>query len=404
MRAARSTVPALLRFGAAVGLLAAATRVAAVDLTGSYAGQLVVVGAAPATVDAAGALTQTGRTLSGTLVLGTTDPSLGGAYLVNGKIARKRLRLVGQSPSGARLVWRGAANANGAVGPAKVRVAGVPHRGRLTLTRNPSGTDGSSCDAVFTQNQALFTDQIMGQVLVPVCASCHVAGGQAQATRLRVVRDDALATARSVALLVDPADAAASLIVRKPIAAVPHGGGAPLTAGSPQEQLLMQWADLVVQAQCAASIPVASLFVQDCAGCHGTDGAGSATAPDVRCTARTLLADAVRRGRGQAMPASELSDAEVATLAAYLHERCSGRPKDLYAANCATCHGPTAGGGRNADGVSGPNIRCGGENLVEAVRRGAEGMPAFPSFTDAQIAGLGRYLHNLCSLGGGGDD
>jgi ubiquinol-cytochrome c reductase cytochrome c subunit len=364
----------------------------------------MVVKRPPQTVDAAGSLAQSGRTVNGTLVLGGADPAVAGAYVVSGTGTARKLRVAGASANGMRVVWRGRVQAGGLVG--RIVVRGVHRRlgGSLRLARRSSTGDGASCDAVFTQNQAFFTGQVMDPVLVAICATCHVPGGQAQATRLIVVRTDPLATARSVAGLIDTATPAASLLVQKPVAAVPHGGGQQLMPGSAPEAALLQWATLIAQASCTTQgpgTPAADAFSRNCASCHGGDGAGTSTGPDVRCTVPSLLADAIRRGRGTAMPAIALSNADLRTIESYLAERCSGQPADVYAANCASCHGATAGGGRNADGVGGPNIRCSGE-FFEAVRGGADRMPAYPSLTTNQITQLAAYVRGFCSLGGGG--
>jgi ubiquinol-cytochrome c reductase cytochrome c subunit len=391
--------------GAAAAAVSAAA-VAGADMTGSYAGQLIVA-QSQTTVDAAGALTQSGAALTGTLAFGAAEPRVEGAYLVSGKQKGNKFQLAGlNGTTGARLVWRGKVTASGLAGGLKVRGAGGKVKGRLTLAPRTSTSNGSGCDAVFAANQAFFTSQVMGQVLEPICASCHVSGGQAQATRLQVMRGDPVATARAVALVIDPTNPAASLLLQKPLAAVPHGGGQRITPGSPEEQILRQWADLVSQGQCVASSGgpgATSVFAQDCAGCHGTDGAGGSSGPDVRCTVRPLLADAARRGRGTTMPPFTLTSADLTSIASFLGGRCSGQPRDVYAANCANCHGATAGGGRNADGIGGPNIRCAeGGDFGEAVRSGADRMPAFPSLGGAQIAGLARYVQSFCGLGGGG--
>ncbi len=379
-----------------------AAGIAGGSLTGPYEGQLTI--ARPAqTVAASGVLTQSGRALTGTVVLGASNPALSGAYLVTGTLAGKRLRLTGTNPSGASLVWRGVATVDGAAGTMRVRRAAARLRGRLTLTRQASTSDGASCDTVFTQNETFFTSQVMDQVLLSTCVACHVPGGQAEAARLHVMRGDPLATARSVALLIDAANPGASLLLQKPLALVPHGGGQQITPGGTQEQILRQWVDLVAGGQCVAagggSTPT-DLFAQDCAGCHGAGGVGTATAPDVRCTVRNVFVSAVRNGRGPAMPAFALSPDDLTAIVTYLQARCSGQPKDIYASNCATCHGATAGGGRNAQGVFGPNIRCSeAGDFGDAVRSGGDGMPAFPSLS---VAGLARYVSGFCPLGGGG--
>jgi mono/diheme cytochrome c family protein len=361
------------------------------------------------------ALTDTGGTVAGTVVLANDDPSLSGAYLVQGTLRGKRLRLTGNSPSGARMVLRGTLTTSGVAGNARIRLGTIRAKGRITLALQTVTGDGSACDAVFTQNQQFFTTQVMDQVLTPLCSACHTQGGQAQATRLRVVRGDPAATARSTTLVINRTDPTASLLLTKPLGTAPHGGGQRLTAGSADTQALTQWVDLVAQAGCSPTTSGggtgADLYAAQCAGCHGTDAAGAAGTTDLRCTVRSLLTDAVRHGRGSgtsAMPAfttADLPDPQLGLITTYLHGLCSGSGADIYASNCASCHGTTAGGGVNADGVPGPNIRCGeAGSLGEALRGGAEGMPAFPSFTRAQVTALSGYLRSLCGLGGGGGD
>jgi mono/diheme cytochrome c family protein len=255
----------------------------------------------------------------------------------------------------------------------------------------------------------------MDRVLVPICAACHVPGGQAEATRLRVTRGDPAATARTTVLVIDASTATGSLLLAKPLGAVPHGGGQRITAGSSEAQILEQWIALVTQAACM-STPAgggtgADLYAARCAGCHGADAAGLAGRTDVRCTVRSLLVDAVRHGRGggtAGMPAfttEQLSDADLGLIEDHLSGLCSGLGKDVYASNCASCHGPTAGGGVSADGVAGPNIRCGeAGDFGEALRGGSEGMPSFPSITGATRTRLANYVRGLCPLGGGGGD
>jgi mono/diheme cytochrome c family protein len=197
------------------------------------------------------------------------------------------------------------------------------------------------------------------------------------------------------------------LVLQKPLAAVPHGGGQQLTADSAAAQSLRQWVDLVAQSGCSAvaSAPQTA-YAANCAGCHGVDGSGLSGRQDIRCAVRSLVIDAVRRGRGSgAMPPFDASGMPAATLdeiVGELRTLCSGRAKDLYASNCASCHGSTAGGGRNVDGVFGPNIRCGGEDLGSALADGADRMPPFPELV-GRAGALGAYLGGLCSLGGGGD-
>jgi mono/diheme cytochrome c family protein len=143
----------------------------------------------------------------------------------------------------------------------------------------------------------------------------------------------------------------------------------------------------------ATSVTGAELYAGNCASCHGSDATGTPTAPSVRCA--TLVSDAVRRGRGTAMPAfATITDPESGRLQAYLDGLCTqaGRPgADLYAGNCASCHGADARGGRNALGQDGPDVRCNRE-IREPVRNGEDGMPAYPGLSDGDISRIQQYL------------
>ncbi len=216
------------------------------DLTGSFDGQMT--GKKITTpIDVAAGLTQIGTAVTGTVAVGG-DPSIAGAYIVNGKATTKRVKLSGLV-HGVRFSWNGKILGDTMTGKTKLKGGGVKVAGSLTLARNVSTGDGSTCDAVYTANQTLFQDQVLGQALI-TCTACHVTGGQAAMTRFHVTTGDPLATAREIALLVDSANPSSSRIRAKPLDLVPHGGGVQITDGSPQDQTLQQWIDLVAQAHC----------------------------------------------------------------------------------------------------------------------------------------------------------
>lgn len=113
------------------------------------------------------------------------------------------------------------------------------------------------------------------------------------------------------------------------------------------------------------------LFQRNCAFCHGRDAAGGETGPDLTRSKLvladvngSLISDVIRNGRpGTKMPAFRLSNEEMRSLAAFIHQEAgSSRPggrrgvdvSDLQtgdvaagkayfdgAGGCARCHSPT---------------------------------------------------------------
>lgn len=217
------------------------------DVTGSFDGALANRRLAQP-IEAAASFSQIGPVLTGTVALGGDATSFGGAYLVQGRATTRRVKLSGFL-NGVRFNWRAKIVGETLVGKARLKGPGAKLVGSLTLARNAPLGDGTSCDAVFTQNQTFFVQQVLGQALTS-CTTCHKPGGQAEATRLHVTQDP-LATARAISSLIDAADPTASRILRKPLALLPHGGGQQITVGSTQEEILNQWVDLVVQAHCS---------------------------------------------------------------------------------------------------------------------------------------------------------
>ena len=144
----------------------------------------------------------------------------------------------------------------------------------------------------------------------------------------------------------------------------------------------------------------AELYDGNCATCHGATAGGTATAPSVRCA--TLVTTALTRGFGTRMPAfPTLSGVDRTVLVTQLATFCTdaGRtPSDLYAGNCASCHGATAGGGRNGRGVRGPEIACSSAgDYWEKMRTGEGAMPAFPALSVADANALHGFVDaNWC--------
>jgi hypothetical protein len=276
----------LRRIGLALLLCLAMVRGAHADMSGAWSGTLAL---APDRVPGAIALalSQSGHSVTGTLAVQLADPALDGSYQVRGRVKGRRLRLSGVSATGVRVVLHGVGQGARLTGRGRLRVPGRRRQGRLALTRQAASGDGSACDAVFSQNETTFM-QLTGQVLEPVCAACHTASGQAASTRLRVTPGDALATARSVATVVDPVDPASSLVVTKPTGTLPHGGGLQVTPGSAAAELLLQWATLLRDAGCVvravtARTPAAAPAVRRSAAASSAASAGCSRPARSRC-------------------------------------------------------------------------------------------------------------------------
>lgn len=219
------------------------------QVTGSFDGQVAGPRVA-APVNAAAALKQLGKFVTGTLALGGVPGDFAGIYTLTGKATRKRVKVTGLGATGAKLKWNAKIAPGSLTGNAKVKAGASKLKGTLALTQNVSVGDGSACDGVHAANGTFFAEQVMAQAFA-ACTECHVPAGQADATRFRVDVTNPLATARSVALLVNSADPDASRILTKPLELVPHGGGLKITPGSAEDQILRQWVALVAAAQCS---------------------------------------------------------------------------------------------------------------------------------------------------------
>lgn len=369
---------------------------AALDATGSWDGHCTPARAA-APVAVAALLAGDETRLAGTLALGAGDGTLDGAYVVQGRRRRGRIVLRGVGPRGARLRVAVRAAGGRLRGRLTVRRAAERLAGRLTLARRVLPPPGGSCDDPY------FTDAVLARVLVPVCATCHAAGGQAGGTSLLVDTRDVAGTQARVAQQIDAGDPARSRLLQKPLGLVPHGGGVRLAAGSEEATILLRLAETVASGACGAPPPAQDPYTAQCASCHGADARGTAQAPSIRCTVH--VRGPVRNGRGpDRMPAfsvAQLPDADLDAIVAYLAAACAdggdARAGDLFLGNCAGCHGATGGGGRDARDVPGPNIRCTGVgDYLEKVAQGDDGMPAFPELSRDDVRQLHAYVHAFC--------
>jgi mono/diheme cytochrome c family protein len=345
-----------------------------------------------------GTLDASGTRLAGTLSLTLQGAAVATDFPVAGKLRRKRFVLTGASTDGARLRWQGTQRPTGFGG--KLRVRG-PLRLRGTLVLEARAPRSTACDDVFRSD-------VMGQVLVPICATCHRSGGAAAGARLQVVANDVAATEAAVAAVIDASNPSASLLLQKPVGDLGHGGGAQIARGGAELAILQNWVDLVSQSRCGASDdpppdpndPGAVLYSDKCASCHGAQARG-VTGPAIRCNRD--VSGAVKQGREGPTPATTmrpfplLTDADIALIQGFLDRLCpaaSATGAELFAGNCASCHGADAGGD------TGPAIRC-SRNAAFAVTNGVIGaypsyMPELLALSDPEIAKIQDHLLGLC--------
>jgi mono/diheme cytochrome c family protein len=381
-------------------VLTVGTAVARADLTASYDGELRTGRAR--TVAVVGALVESNGTVTASVDVALTDPR-GGVYFLSGFRHGRHIVLRGINGAGSRLAWHATIRRTELSGVARLSLRRHRAHGSLVLrvrAVTPPPPPSKTCDSAY------FRDVVMKQVLVPICGQCHVPGGIAQGANFRVTASDPVATEESVALNIDTADPSASRLLQKPLATIPHGGGQQIVPGSSADQILSHWVDLVASGQCGGGSggggtgnPALDLFTANCASCHGAAARGVGMKPDIHCS--RAIHDVVRSGRtgGAAgdMPAfPNLSEADIATLQGYLDGLCPAPTgADLYASNCASCHGAYGGGTARA-----PAARC-ATRVTDALTVGrAAAMPAFSAFTPDDVTHVQQVLDLLCTAFG----
>ena len=345
-----------------------------------------------------------GPRVTGTLTLTLPDPRAGGDYRVAGRMRGRRITANGKTSTRIKVQWKAARDAGAIAGTVRLRGRGVRLRGQLELAERVSASTG--CDDYFR-------GEVMSRVLLPVCSACHASGGQADGTRLQVVAGDVATTRANVGLVIDTGDPAASPLVVKPVGGLSHGGGAPLAAGGAELGILQHWVELVAGSECGSVTPPGNggndpgtlLYGDKCASCHGLDARGVAGRPSIWCNRD--VSDPVKVGRPgptaetTMRPFPLLTDADIALLQGYLDALCptaTATGAELFAGNCASCHGADAAGTGE-----GPAIRC-SRSIRHAVRNGVVGahpgrMPALTRLTDAEIERIQSHLTGLCPSG-----
>ena len=165
-----------------------------------------------------------------------------------------------------------------------------------------------------------------------------------------------------------------------------------------------------------------TIFLADCAVCHGNRGQGSETGPTLRGVGAAAVDYWVSTGR---MPLSihhhgpridrktpKYSPAEISALVQYVTQLTGGgglpipdvsthgdaaRGGELYRLNCAACHSWSGTGGALEDREA-PNLfRATPTQIGEAVRVGPDAMPAFgeAAITNRQLDDVVAYVRDL---------
>jgi mono/diheme cytochrome c family protein len=393
-----------------------------------------------------------GSRVTGSLSLGTDNLMVAGDYAVRGRRRGRRFTLKGSSSAGSRVKWSGRRQETGGWnGVVRLRGAEGRLRGELMLAERAAPGGGTPGGGGGGAGAVLYGEK---------CAACHGAeargGNGFPAVRCNRDIQDAVKRGRTppgggVAMpaFLRMTDAEIGLIqgFLGELCPAPTASGADLFAGNctgchgadargrtaPSIRCARSIGDAVrngirgplgymaplmrltdpeiqrIQDHLLDLCPVGSataaeLFGSNCAACHGVAAAGDGDRrPRISCTVPSRLTHAVRRGRGFAFPVmpswgpATLDDAELAGIIAYTRSFCSGQAADLFASNCATCHGATATGGRNADEVAGPSIRCASSgDVFDAVVDGYGGMPALSDMPTPQINAIVTFLRAGC--------
>jgi ubiquinol-cytochrome c reductase cytochrome c subunit len=160
-----------------------------------------------------------------------------------------------------------------------------------------------------------------------------------------------------------------------------------------------------------------NVFLASCASCHGTQGEGTAVAPNIQ-NAGAALADYVLRTGRMPLPDPKapsqrrdvvFTNDQIEALVAYVASLGNGPAipnvsisgadlalgRNLFIANCAACHGATGAGGAVGGGFIAPNLHESEPvTVAEAVTVGPGPMPRF-DFTQDQLNALDAYVQWL---------
>lgn len=161
-----------------------------------------------------------------------------------------------------------------------------------------------------------------------------------------------------------------------------------------------------------------TIYLRDCAWCHGDHGEGSNFAPDFADTSKGYIDFMLRTGRmplaKPGVPATEgppaYDSATIKALVDYVGTFGTGEPvptvaagdptegEKLFIANCAACHSSSGTGVILTNGIRTPQLyHVHPTQIAEAVRNGPGSMPPFSETTvdNQQLNDLVSYVHRL---------
>ena len=186
---------------------------------------------------------------------------------------------------------------------------------------------------------------------------------------------------------------------------------------------------VILSSHALAQSPVAEsgegLYQESCASCHGPGGEGTGAGPSLEQAGAAAADFQLRTGR---MPLSEPDDqavrkkspfteSQIDALVDYVASLGSGPPipevdiegratapgQELYAANCAPCHGTGGTGGAAGPGALAPSLfRAEPVEVAEAMITGPGEMPVFDLSERERndIVAFVHYLQNERDPGG----
>ncbi|MDP9297580.1 MAG: c-type cytochrome [Actinomycetota bacterium] len=163
------------------------------------------------------------------------------------------------------------------------------------------------------------------------------------------------------------------------------------------------------------------LYEQSCMSCHGADAGGTADGPSLHAVGAAAVNFMLSTGR---MPLADpskqpvrqppaFSPGDIASIVAYVQLIAPGGPgipavdpaagnlaqgQEVFAGNCAACHGAGAGGDAIGGGQSAPSLyQADPTQIAEAIRLGPGQMPRFDQhqLSEQQVNSVVAYVGYL---------